>query len=97
METTITILKENAPIATMLLLAVLFIQNDLGGDIQTLRAEMTAGFQTIRVEMAAGDQAIRTELAQEFKAVRSEISALGERLARVETRLEGIEVRRGNE
>ena len=28
METTITILKENAPIATMLLLAVLFIQND---------------------------------------------------------------------
>ena len=104
METTITILKENAPVAVMLLLAVMFLQHDLGGEIQALRADMAAGFQAIRTEMAAGDQAIRAEMAagekavrseltREFKAERADISQLGERLARVETRLDSIEDR----
>ena len=100
MDTTITILKENAPMATMLLLAGLLLQNNLGGNVQALRADMVAGFQSIRADMAADKEeirddiaAVRAELAEEFKSVRSEIAETNERLARVETRLDSIEDR----
>ena len=100
MDTTITILKENAPMAAMLLLAGLLLQNNLGGNVQALRADMVAGFQSIRADMAADKEeirddiaAVRAELAEEFKSVRSEIAETNERLARVETRLDSIEDR----
>ena len=104
METTISeVLKHGGP-STVVLIALLFVWADLNGALDELRAEMVngdqairtemnAGFQAIRAEMNAGDQAIRAEMAEEFKAVRADISALGERMARVETRLDSIEDR----
>ena len=79
------------------------IQN-LRDDIQTLRTEMSEGHQAIRAEMSKGDQAIRaemnagfqairTEMAESDQAIRADISVLGERMARVETRLDSIEDR----
>ena len=102
METTISeVLKHGGP-STVVLVALLIVWADLNGALDELRAEMVngdqairtemnAGFQAIRAEMNAGDQAIRAEMAEEFKAVRADISALGERMARVETRLDSIE------
>ena len=69
---------------------------------QAIRAEMNAGFQAIRAEMAESDRAIRADMSEEFwavradmseefRAVRADISVLGERIARVETRLTSIE------
>ena len=92
MDTTITILKENAPMATMLLLAGLLLQNNLGGNVQALRAEMVAGFESIRADMAAdhqairagmaaGDQAIRTGMAAGDQAIRTDIAAVRAELA----------------
>lgn len=78
METILTLLKDNAPMAVMFLATALY----LGGDIQALHTEM-----------AAGDQALRTTMVEEFKAVRSDLSDLRERMARVETRLDSIEDR----
>ena len=107
METTLSILKHGGP-STVVLVALLFLWADLSGALnegldelraemikgdQAIRAEMNAGFQAIRAEMNAGDHAIRAEMAEEFKAVRADISALGERMARVETRLDSIEDR----
>ena len=104
METTISeVLKHGGP-STVVLVALLIVWADLNGALDELRAEMVngdqairtemnAGFQAIRAEMNAGDQAIRTEMAEESKAVRADISALGERMARVETRLDSIEDR----
>ena len=108
METTISeVLKHGGP-STVVLVALLIVWADLNGaldeGLDELRADMNAGFQAIRAEMAESDQAIRTEMNEEFKAVRAEmavefkavradISALGERMARVETRLDSIEDR----
>lgn len=39
METAVAILKEHTPTALMLLVAGFLLQNDLGGDIQEIRAE----------------------------------------------------------
>ena len=65
----------------------------LDGQIQELRIDMVEEFKAVRSEMAAADQSIRSEMAEGFQAVRSDISDLGERMARVETRVEGIEER----
>ena len=81
MDTTITILKENAPMATMLLLAGLLLQNNLGGNVQALRADMVAGFQSIRADMAAGHQAIRAGMAAGDQAIRTEMAAVRAELA----------------
>ena len=69
------------------------IRAEMNAGFQAIRAEMNAGFQAIRAEMNAGDQAIRAEMGGGFKLVRADISALGERMARVETRLDSIEDR----
>lgn len=91
METTISeVLKHGGP-STVVLVALLIVWADLNGALDELRAEMVNGDQAIRTEMNAGFQAIRAEMAEEFKAVRADVSALGERLARVETRLYSIE------
>ena len=65
----------------------------LSDEIQQLRFEMSEEFKAVRSEMAAGDQAIRAEMAAGFSLVQAQISDLGERMARVETRTDGIEER----
>ena len=97
METTISeVLKHGGP-STVVLVALLIVWTDLNGaldeGLDELRAEMIKGDQATRAEMNAGFQAIRAEMAEEFKAVRADISVLGERMARVETRLDSIEDR----
>ena len=89
METTITILKEHTPTALLLLVAGFLLQNDLGGEIQEIRADMAANKEEIRADIAA----LRADMNEEFKAVRAEIADTNERLARVETRLDSIEDR----
>ena len=69
------------------------IRAEMGKGDQAIRAEMNAGFQAIRAEMNAGFQAIRAEMAESDQAIRADISVLGERMARVETRLDSIEDR----
>ena len=69
------------------------IRAEIAESNQSIRAEMNAGFQAIRAEMAESDQAIRAEMAESDQAIRADISALGERMARVETRLDSIEDR----
>ncbi len=80
------------------------LRTEMGGEFQTIRAEMSADHQAIRAEIAAdhqsirsemvkGDQALRAEMTKGFQAIRADISALGERMARVETRVGGIEER----
>ena len=87
METTITILKDNALMAVMFLATALY----LGGDIQDLRDEMAGEFRAVREEMAEEFKAVREEMAEGFMGVRSEIARANERLARTETRLDGVE------
>ena len=60
METTFTIIKQNAPHAVMLLLAVLYLKTDSDGN---------------------------------FTQLRSDIADLGERMTRVETKIDGIDGR----
>lgn len=78
------------------------LRTDMGEEFQAVRAEMNTEFRAIRAEMAESDRAIRAEMAEsdrairagmaeEFKAVRSDISVLGERIARMETRLTSVE------
>ncbi len=109
METAITILKQHGPTGAVLVLGLFMhgsIQGlderilgldqkiqGLDGQIQELRIDMAEEFKAVRSEMAAADQSIRSEMAEGFQAVRSDISDLGERMARVETRVEGIEER----
>ena len=97
METTITILKQHAPMALMLLAAVIYLQNDLGGDIQELRTDMAEEFEAVRAEMAAlrADmneefKAVRAEMNEEFKAVRTE---MGEELTGVRSEIAGTNER----
>ena len=97
METTLSeVLKHGGP-STVVLVALLIVWADLNGaldeGLDELRAEIIKGDQSIRAEMNAGFRAIRADMAEEFKAVRADISALGERMARVETRLDSIEDR----
>ncbi len=89
METTITLFKQHGPFAGMLALAVFFLLSSMDERLQSMDDEI----RELRIEMAADHQTIRTEMAEEFKAVRLDISQLGERLARVETRLDSIENR----
>ena len=63
METTITILKQHAPMALMLLAAVIYLQNDLGGDIQELRTDMAEEFTATRAEMGEELTGVRSEIA----------------------------------
>lgn len=63
----------------------------LRADIQALRAETAEGFQEIRADMADEFKAVRAEMAQSNQSIRADVSALGERMARVETRLSGVE------
>ena len=60
---------------------------------QSIRAEMAKMDQSIRAEMTGVDNSIRAEMAAGFQAVRSDISDLRERMARVETKVDGIEER----
>lgn len=59
--------------------------------MQAIRTEVAEGHQAIPAEMTASDQAIFARMTDGFQAVRSDISELGERMARVETKVEGIE------
>ena len=67
------------------------IRAEMGKGDQANRAEMTAGFQAVRAEMAESDRAIRAEMTESNQAIRADISALGERMAGVETRLTSVE------
>ena len=74
METTFTIIKQNAPHAVMLLLAVLYLNEDLA----ELRSDMDRKFAEQRSDIAG---------------IKSNIADLGERMARVETKIDGIDGR----
>ncbi len=98
METTITFLKQNG-LTVAALLVLLYLQTDMGDDIRVLgedlkaiRAEMAAGFREVQAEMVKGERAIRAEMAESDQTIHADISALGERMARVETRLAGAEI-----
>ena len=118
METTITILRDNAPFAAMLLLAVLYLKQDVTGlrsdideDLTELKSEMSQDIAGLKSEMRQDIAGLRsdmdrrfTEMGQDiaklrsdtdrrFTEVRSDIAGLGERMARVETRLGSIEKR----
>lgn len=104
METTITILKQHAPMALMLLAAVIYLQNDLGGEIQEIRADMAADKAEIRADMAAlrADmneefRAVRADMNEEFKAVRAEMAeefrAVRAEMADTNERLARVETR----
>lgn len=67
------------------------IRAEMGKGDQANRAEMTAGFQAVRAEIAETDRAIRAEMTESNQAIRADISALGERMAGVETRLTSVE------
>ena len=67
METTIAIVKDHAPTAVIVLLAV-FFPNQQNEDL-------------------------RREVSEGFTNVRAEISELGERMARIETKVENIDQR----
>ena len=94
MGTTITsILKHNA-LPAAALSVVIYLQTGTSGDIQNLRDDIRNtrdDIHVLRTELAEGHQAIRTEMAESDRAIRADISVLGERIARVDTRLTSIE------
>ena len=106
METTFTFIKKNYALA-ILLLALLYLKADMDRGFSEarlerteLRSEMTANNQSIRAEMTANIQSVRAEMTDMrsemhggFTAVRSDIADLGERMARVESKIEGIDGR----
>ena len=139
MEATITILRDNAPFAAMLLLAVLYLRQDvtelrsdmdrrftevgqdiaglkseigediaklrsdtdrrftevsqditeMGQDIAKLRSDMDRGFTEVRSDIAE----LRSDTDRGFTEVRSDIAGLGERTARVESKVDGMDNR----
>ena len=78
METTITIIKENAPFAVMLLLAVLYLESD----IDQLRADIHQDL----TRLSSG-------IDQDLTGIRADISGLTERMARVESKIDGMDGR----
>ncbi len=97
-----------AALTLLAVLYVAVNTNDLRGQMaeghRSILAEMAEGHQAIRAVMAEGDQTPRTGMTREFRsfraemaadhqAIRADISALDERVARVETRVGGIEER----
>ena len=78
METTITIIKENAPFAVMLLLAVLYLESNMDQELAAIRSDMNREF---------------SDIDQQFTGVRSDIAGLGERMARVESKIDGMDDR----
>ena len=71
MESAVTLLKENTPMALMLVVGGFLLQYDLGGDIQEIRTDMAEEFKVVRAEIIA----LRTDMNEEFKAVRAEMAA----------------------
>ena len=78
METTITIIKENAPFAVMLLLAVLYLESD----IDQLRADIDQDLTRLN-----------SGIDQDLTGIRADISGLTERMARVESKIDGMDGR----
>ena len=78
METTIAIIKENAPFAVMLLLAVLYLESNMDQELAAIRSDMNRKF---------------SDIDQQFTGVRSDIAGLGERMARVESKIDGMDGR----
>ncbi len=67
------------------------IRAEMAESNRAIRAEMAELDRAIRAEMAESNQAIRAEMAESDRAIRADVSALGERMARVEARLGSIE------
>ena len=76
METTFTIIKQNAPHAVMLLLAVLYLKNDGDEDFTQLRSEMNQRFTEQSSNIA--------DLSERMARVESKIDGIDGRLYRVE-------------
>ena len=100
METTIATLKENAPFAVMLLLAVIYLdrgQNELRVEMNRgfgeLRDEMYQENTAIRQDLTTGHASIRQDMSTGHTSLRQGISDLGERMARVETKVDNIDQR----
>ena len=91
METTFTFIKKNYSLA-IILLALLYLKSDMdrgfseaGSERTELRSEITE----MKSEMAG----MRSEIYENFTAVRSDIADLGERMARFESKVEGVDGR----
>ena len=78
METTITIIKENAPFAVMLLLAVLYLESD----IDQFRAEIDQDLTGIRADISG--------LTERMARVESKIDGMDGRLSRIEGLLDDM-------
>ena len=99
METTITILRDNAPFAAMLLLAVLYLRQDvteLRSDMDQRFTDMDRRFTEVGqdiTEMGQGIAGLGSDTDRGFTEVRSDIAGLGERMARVESKVDGMDNR----
>ena len=78
METTITIIKENAPFAVMLLLAVLYLESN----IDQFRAEIDQDLTGIRADISG--------LTERMARVESKIDGMDGRLSRIEGLLDDM-------
>ena len=103
MDTVFTLLKDNAPVAVMILITALYFGEDsravrdgmaeIRDDLDAIRDDLTE----VRTEMASNNQAIRAEMAGEFKAVRAEMAgefgAVRAEMANTNERLARVEIR----
>ena len=67
------------------------IRAEMAESDRAIRADMSEEFGAVRADMSEEFGAVRADMSEEFRAVRADISVLGERIARVETRLTSIE------
>ena len=67
------------------------VRAEMAAGDQAIRADMAESNQAIRADMAESNRAIRADMAESNRAIRADVSALGERMARVETRLASVE------
>ena len=97
METALTILKQHGPVAFMLLLTWQLLSGEIQGLDERIRGldgniqGLDGSIQELRIEMTEEFKAVRAEMTESNRLIRSDISALGERMARVEIRLASVE------
>ena len=81
METTMTILKEHAPSAVIVLLAVFFLNQEN----EDLRRQVSEGLTNVRAEISG--------LSERMARVETKVDNIDQRTSRVETKVDNIEQR----
>lgn len=74
MEETISLLKQNTPVAVMILIAVIYLSSNMSREHTELRAEMAREHTAIRAEMNHELSEFRTEMNREHTEIRAEMS-----------------------